>query len=366
MYGTPVETLPVPPQNPPHSNTGLERVDSRSRSTSPKRGQTLGDFVSPSKASSHFTSSSPSLGGGGSSASSSYTPQSTMTSDTQGVAKILINANTGEAVDEEDLCAVFTCSGVKTPGTAGYCATHYKLHLLTLEEPNHRRRNSGLDGLCAAPNCRGGIFKAGFCNRHYHNHQRNLVDNISAGGAKTPEQDHPAPEVRKDYGANSKEIVLLMARARKEEEERKRDKELRESYRQVAEQNRHAAALRREREDAPRREEEAMRREEEERRRQHEENARRRRRIEEEDERERVRRDEVRIKRERAMEEEEDRVARESREAHDRHDEARRREAAEREAEDERQRLVMMRKKTLLKDYLMNSENVVLRDLKLS
>ena len=42
------------------------------------------------------------------------------------------------------------------------------------------------------------------CERHYHDHRRNLVDNISAGGAKTPQQIER--EKKKEREERAKEV----------------------------------------------------------------------------------------------------------------------------------------------------------------
>jgi hypothetical protein len=60
---------------------------------------------------------------------------------------------------DEEVCAVFSCTGGRAPGCGGYCSTHYQIHMLNLDAPEQRRKNSGLDGHCVAKGCRENIHK---------------------------------------------------------------------------------------------------------------------------------------------------------------------------------------------------------------
>lgn len=104
---------------------------------------------------------------------------------------------------------------------------------MTLTQPQSRRRDSGLDGHCVGSRgkCRKPIFKAGMCERHYHDHRRNLVDNISAGGAKTPQQIEREKKKEREERAKEVRINYLMATAKREENDRRRRREKREQVR---------------------------------------------------------------------------------------------------------------------------------------
>jgi hypothetical protein len=132
------------------------------------------------------------------------------------------------------MCAVAGCTGPITTG--GLCKLHYSIHLLDVSE--RRRASSGFEGRCAAPRCDGVMFKAGFCKAHYVEHQRNTVDHYQQGinaAIAYEEKIGDGPAVK-----YSKEKILLMKEARREEEVRRRDAEAKRVFEESQRERREA------------------------------------------------------------------------------------------------------------------------------
>ncbi|GMH52812.1 hypothetical protein TrRE_jg7389 [Triparma retinervis] len=115
------------------------------------------------------------------------------------------------------------------------CKTHYEIHLLDVSE--RRRNHSGFEGKCAAPRCKLQMFKAGLCKAHYHEHKRNLVDHGRKGGIGDAGREKDAEPEKPTF---SREMILLRAKAKKEESRRRKDAEAADAFR-IAQEERRAA-----------------------------------------------------------------------------------------------------------------------------
>ena len=130
-------------------------------------------------------------------------------------------------------CAVMGCSGIIHNG--GYCKTHYEIHLLDVG--TRSRRNSGFAGTCGAPGCKRQLFRAGYCESHFHDHQRNLVDHTARDKAIWEENERASGRLPEKF---DREVILLRSKAKKEEEQRRRDRLAADQFR-IAQEERIAA-----------------------------------------------------------------------------------------------------------------------------
>ena len=81
------------------------------------------------------------------------------------------------------------------------------------------------------------MFKAGLCEAHYHEHKRNLVDHGRRGGiGEGGRKEDVEPEKPRFFS----DMMLLKAKAKKEEEQRRKDREAQEAFRITQEERRAA------------------------------------------------------------------------------------------------------------------------------